>query len=80
MKLSATFTLLSLVAIITTTVLATPLVHLQKRVIDGANAERPYSWLVSIQDSRGNHYCGGSLIRENTIVTGTLNVMAVVIL
>ena len=38
--------------------------------IIGVNAnEDAWPWIVSLSDSRGNHFCGGALIHPEIVVT-----------
>ncbi|XP_037373958.1 chymotrypsinogen 2-like [Talpa occidentalis] len=47
-----------------------PAVYGIQRIVNGKDA-RPGSWpwQVSLQDHRGLHFCGGSLINENWVIT-----------
>ncbi|XP_052003142.1 chymotrypsin A-like [Xyrauchen texanus] len=47
-----------------------PVITGYSRIVNGEEA-RPHSWpwQVSLQDSTGFHFCGGSLINENWVVT-----------
>ncbi|MBP2476402.1 secreted trypsin-like serine protease [Crossiella equi] len=38
-------------------------------VVGGTNATETYSFMVSLQGTSGNHFCGGSLIKANWVVT-----------
>ncbi|MEC8050544.1 MAG: serine protease [Myxococcota bacterium] len=39
-------------------------------IIGGVNAnEEAWPWIVSLSDSRGNHFCGGALIHPEIVVT-----------
>ncbi|SFQ23282.1 Trypsin [Amycolatopsis arida] len=38
-------------------------------IVGGRNATQVYSFMVSLQSSRGGHSCGGSLIKSNWVVT-----------
>jgi secreted trypsin-like serine protease len=44
-------------------------VHLHKRIIDGTPLPKILPWMVSIQDGDGNHFCGGSLIAPNLVLS-----------
>lgn len=41
----------------------------QERVVGGRDATRPYPWMASLQSSSGSHFCGGSLVRADWILT-----------
>ncbi|XP_066266985.1 chymotrypsin B-like [Branchiostoma lanceolatum] len=42
----------------------------QSRIVNGIEAkEHSWPWQVSLQQSTGWHYCGGSLVNENWVVT-----------
>lgn len=41
----------------------------QTRIIGGSDAGDQLSYTVSIQDRHGNHYCGGSLISKDCVLT-----------
>lgn len=38
-------------------------------IVGGQDADQPYAFMVSIQDKAGNHFCGGSLVRNNWVLT-----------
>lgn len=38
-------------------------------IVGGGNATQTYSWMVSLQSTSGSHFCGGSLIKANWVVT-----------
>lgn len=38
-------------------------------IVGGGNATQVYSFMVSLQSSSGSHFCGGSLIKANWVVT-----------
>jgi secreted trypsin-like serine protease len=38
-------------------------------IVGGGNATQTYSWMVSLQSTTGSHFCGGSLIKANWVVT-----------
>ncbi|RJQ71548.1 serine protease [Pseudonocardiaceae bacterium YIM PH 21723] len=40
-----------------------------ERIVGGHNATETYSFVVSLQNSGGSHFCGGSLIKPNWVVT-----------
>ncbi|KAF1675327.1 CTRL protease, partial [Pygoscelis papua] len=47
-----------------------PSVHYSERIINGQNAvPGSWPWQVSLQTRSGSHFCGGSLINENWVVT-----------
>ncbi|KAM6063609.1 chymotrypsin-like protease CTRL-1 isoform 2-T2 [Theristicus caerulescens] len=47
-----------------------PSVHDSERIINGQNAVAgSWPWQVSLQTRLGSHFCGGSLINENWVVT-----------
>ncbi|XP_075433214.1 chymotrypsin-like protease CTRL-1 [Ascaphus truei] len=47
-----------------------PAVKDYNRIINGEDAvPHSWPWQVSFQDSRGSHFCGGSLINENWVIT-----------
>ncbi|XP_076863233.1 chymotrypsinogen A-like [Brachyhypopomus gauderio] len=48
----------------------TPVVTGYARIVNGEEAvPHSWPWQVSLQDSTGFHFCGGSLINENWVVT-----------
>ncbi|XP_015729276.1 chymotrypsin-like protease CTRL-1 [Coturnix japonica] len=48
----------------------TPSVQYNERIINGQNAvSGSWPWQVSLQSRSGSHFCGGSLINENWVVT-----------
>ncbi|XP_009704388.1 PREDICTED: chymotrypsin-like protease CTRL-1 [Cariama cristata] len=47
-----------------------PSVHYSERIINGQDAvSGSWPWQVSLQSRWGSHFCGGSLINENWVVT-----------
>ncbi|ACU34686.1 serine protease [Actinosynnema pretiosum subsp. pretiosum] len=38
-------------------------------IVGGGNATQTYSFMVSLQSTAGSHFCGGSLIKANWVVT-----------
>jgi hypothetical protein len=38
-------------------------------IVGGTDADQTYSYMVSLQSSSGGHFCGGSLIRPDWVVT-----------
>lgn len=38
-------------------------------IVGGRNATQVYSWMVSLQSTSGSHFCGGTLIKANWVVT-----------
>ncbi|SDD50600.1 S1 family peptidase [Actinokineospora iranica] len=38
-------------------------------IVGGGNATQTYSFMVSLQNTSGGHFCGGSLIKSNWVVT-----------
>jgi secreted trypsin-like serine protease len=38
-------------------------------IVGGTNATQVYSWMVSLQSTSGSHFCGGTLIKANWVVT-----------
>ncbi|CRK55009.1 secreted trypsin-like serine protease [Alloactinosynnema sp. L-07] len=38
-------------------------------IVGGVNATQTYSFMVSLQSTSGGHFCGGSLIKANWVVT-----------
>ena len=55
---------------VTAAVSATPtFVHMRKRIVDGAPVPEKLSWLASIQYEGGSHFCGGSMVRQDMVVT-----------
>ncbi|TWP48599.1 serine protease [Lentzea tibetensis] len=38
-------------------------------IVGGRNATQVYSFMVSLQSTAGSHFCGGSLIKANWVVT-----------
>ncbi len=38
-------------------------------IVGGGNATQVYSFMVSLQSTSGGHFCGGSLIKSNWVVT-----------
>eukprot|EP00076_Gallus_gallus_P003881 NP_001264554.1 chymotrypsin-like protease CTRL-1 precursor [Gallus gallus] len=50
--------------------LISPSVQYSERIINGQNAvSGSWPWQVSLQTRSGSHFCGGSLINENWVVT-----------
>ncbi|NXU51928.1 CTRL protease, partial [Turnix velox] len=48
----------------------TPMVKYDERIINGYSAvSGSWPWQVSLQSRTGSHFCGGSLISENWVVT-----------
>ncbi|NWU70492.1 CTRL protease, partial [Pterocles burchelli] len=48
----------------------TPQLHSSERIVNGQNAvPGSWPWQVSLQTRSGSHFCGGSLISENWVVT-----------
>jgi hypothetical protein len=45
-------------------------VKLEKRIVNGEAPPKRLPWLVSIQTEKRAHFCGGSLIQENVVITG----------
>ena len=41
----------------------------ESRIVGGQPVDRPVPWIVSLRDSFGDHYCGGSLIRDDVVLT-----------
>ncbi|XP_062837809.1 hepatocyte growth factor isoform X3 [Anolis carolinensis] len=41
----------------------------QPRVVNGIPTQPDKGWMVSLKDSRGRHFCGGSLVQDNWILT-----------
>lgn len=41
----------------------------QPYIVGGDNATQTYSFMVSLQNTSGRHFCGGSLIKSNWVVT-----------
>jgi hypothetical protein len=42
----------------------------QERIVGGSVVEgKPYAWVASLQSSRGDHFCGGSLIHPRFVLT-----------
>jgi hypothetical protein len=39
------------------------------KIIGGSNADQTYSFMVSLQSNDGDHFCGGSLVRPDWVVT-----------
>ncbi|XP_061438149.1 hepatocyte growth factor isoform X5 [Rhineura floridana] len=39
------------------------------RVVNGIPTQPDKGWMVSLKDSRGRHFCGGSLIKEDWVLT-----------
>ncbi|XP_048015241.1 serine protease 27-like [Megalobrama amblycephala] len=43
---------------------------LNPRIVSGVNApEGSWPWVVSLNDDNGNHFCGGSLINNDWVLT-----------
>ncbi|WP_158884682.1 S1 family peptidase [Amycolatopsis anabasis] len=38
-------------------------------IVGGGDADQTYSFMVSLQDGSGNHFCGGSLIKPDWVLT-----------
>lgn len=53
------------------TIYGASVVNLQKRIVNGDPAPAKLPWLVSLQSSSRSHFCGGNLIQENIVLTGT---------
>lgn len=49
---------------------------LKRRIIGGTNVTSPVPWMVSLRDSYGFHYCGGSLVADGWVLTAAHCVMA----
>lgn len=48
----------------------TPALSYNQRIVNGENAvPGSWPWQVSLQDNTGFHFCGGSLIAPNWVVT-----------
>ncbi|XP_059118562.1 chymotrypsin-like protease CTRL-1 [Peromyscus eremicus] len=48
----------------------TPVLSYNQRIVNGENAvSGSWPWQVSLQESNGYHFCGGSLISQNWVVT-----------
>jgi secreted trypsin-like serine protease len=62
--------LFSVTALLSST-FAFSIVHLEKRIVNGDLATKAVPWLVSMQDAEGSHFCGGSLIQRDIVLTGT---------
>jgi secreted trypsin-like serine protease len=43
--------------------------HADSRIVAGQPASQTYSFMVSLQDQAGNHFCGAALIKPNVAVT-----------
>ncbi|QWF81275.1 S1 family peptidase [Amycolatopsis sp. CA-230715] len=41
----------------------------QPYIVGGSDADQTYSFMVSLQDPSGGHFCGGSLIKADWVVT-----------
>uniref|UniRef100_A0A6J0TDQ2 Hepatocyte growth factor n=1 Tax=Pogona vitticeps TaxID=103695 RepID=A0A6J0TDQ2_9SAUR len=41
----------------------------QLRVVNGNPAQPDKAWMVSLKDSRGRHFCGGTLVKEDWVLT-----------
>ncbi|KAF7246657.1 Hepatocyte growth factor [Varanus komodoensis] len=41
----------------------------QLRVVNGIPTQPDKGWMVSLKDSRGRHFCGGSLVKEDWVLT-----------
>ncbi|XP_026556843.1 hepatocyte growth factor isoform X1 [Pseudonaja textilis] len=39
------------------------------RVVNGIPTQPDKGWMVSLKDSRGRHFCGGSLVKEDWVLT-----------
>lgn len=47
-----------------------PALNFNQRIVNGENAvPGSWPWQVSLQDSNGFHFCGGSLISQSWVVT-----------
>lgn len=66
---------LAATTVVTTSALAAPTPPpstddvFQPQIVGGDNATETYSFMVSLQDSYGGHFCGGSLIKSQWVVT-----------
>ena len=38
-------------------------------IVGGQDADQPYPFMVSVQDNTGEHFCGGSLVRSDWVLT-----------
>jgi secreted trypsin-like serine protease len=38
-------------------------------IVGGGDADQTYSFMASLQDGSGNHFCGGSLVKADWVVT-----------
>nr|CTQ95117.1 secreted trypsin-like serine protease [Kibdelosporangium sp. MJ126-NF4] len=38
-------------------------------IVGGQDADQPYTFMASIQDASGGHFCGGSLVRSDWVLT-----------
>lgn len=53
------------------TALASPTTtFLYKRIVNGEQLSSKLSWMTSIQYRSGSHFCGGSMIRRDMVLTG----------
>ena len=43
--------------------------EINPRIVGGTESPEAYSWMVSIQDKMGKHFCGGTLIDNRWVVT-----------
>ncbi|SDI19171.1 Trypsin [Actinokineospora alba] len=48
---------------------AAPTGDVQPFIVGGGNATETYSFMVSLQNDAGRHFCGGSLIKADWVVT-----------
>jgi secreted trypsin-like serine protease len=52
-----------------TFVCTAPASAVQPYIVGGVNADEPYPFIVSLQSASGRHFCGGSLIAPDWVVT-----------
>jgi hypothetical protein len=50
---------------------ARSIVRLHKRIVNGEMGSK-LPWMVSLQTPEREHFCGGSLIYENIVLTGNI--------
>ncbi|HEX9891457.1 MAG TPA: trypsin-like serine protease [Actinomycetota bacterium] len=58
------------IALMTLALAALPIIPAQAdQIVGGRPATRPYPWMASLQSNAGSHFCGGSLVRPDWILT-----------
>ena len=58
----------TLIALVVSAFAATPSAA-ANMIVGGRDATRPYPFMISLQDRNGRHFCGGSLVRSQWVLT-----------